>query len=223
MHGTGQVTTVIINYRTPDLLDRAIASFRQFYPGEQLLLIDNGSHDGASADVMHVWKGRYSTCTDLLLNDDNIHHGPAIDQAMHIASSPFLFLLDSDCELIHGGIIEKMYDALVAAPRHYAAGKLTCMDRRGFDLPVGTSGATPYIRPICMLFRRQTYLELPPARKHGTPLLANMRAAASRGLSVIDFPIDEYVIHKGRGTAARFGYGLGWRGTINFLLHKLHL
>jgi hypothetical protein len=219
----GQVTSVIINYRTPDLLDRAIGTFRQHYPDAPLLLIDNGSRDTASESVLHTWKGRHPACTDLLFNSANLHHGPAIDQAMHHASTPFLFFLDSDCEVTRGGVIEQMYALLTASPTQYAIGKLTCMDRRGFDLPVGSARAVPYIRPICMLLQRNLYLSLPGAEKHGTPLLRNMQAAAARGLSVVDFPIDEFIIHKGRGTAGRFGYGLGWRGVVNYFLHKLHL
>jgi hypothetical protein len=217
------VTGVIINYRTPDLVERSISTFRSFYPNVSLLLIDNGSNDGHSVAVLNEWKSRHPRQTELLFNSKNLHHGPAIDQAMRHASTPFLLFLDSDCEVLKGGFIERMLDQAASSPLHYAIGKRVWMDHRGFDLPPGAQKAIPYIRPICMLLRRDTYVSLPKARRHGTPCLANLREAVRRGYLLLDFPVEEYVRHKGRGTAARFGYQLGWRGKLNYALHKLGL
>lgn len=217
------VTAVIINYRTPDLLERAISSLRRFYPGIRLLVIDNGSGDGDSVSVMQKWKERFPDKTELLSNRKNIHHGPAIDQAFHHVESPFLFFLDSDCEVLAPGLVEGMLACMEESPSHYAVGKLTWMDRRGFDLPSESAGAIPYVRPISMLVRREIYLKLPKAERHGAPMLANMREAARCGLKVIGFPIEKYSNHLGRGTASQFGYQLGIKGKINYLLHKLGL
>lgn len=217
------VTVVIINYRTPDLLEKAVASLRRYYPDIHALLIDNGSHDGKSVAVMNEWKSRHPASTEFLLNPTNLHHGPAIDQAMRHAVSPLLLFLDSDCEIIKGGFIEMMIEAVLASPLHYAIGKRIWMDRRGFDLPEGTPGAIPYVRPICMLLRREIYLELPGAERHGTPCLSNFREALRQGYHLLHFPIENFVYHKGRGTAERFGYGLGWRGWLNYALHKLKI
>ena len=216
------VTVVIINYKTPDLLQHAIASLRRFYPAVHLLVIDNGSKDRHSDSIMQQWKERYPGKTDLVFNERNIHHGPAIDQAVHHVSSPFLLLFDSDCELLAGGLIERMLECAESSLT-YAVGKRTWMDRRGFDLPEESTDAIPYIRPICMLIRRDTYLTLAKGQRHGAPLLANMRDAALHGYRVIDFPIEQFVNHLGRGTASRFGYQLGWKGKLNHLLHKMGL
>jgi hypothetical protein len=223
MSGDVPTTLTIINHRTPDLVDRAIGSVRKFYPSIPVLLIDNGSHDVKSVSVMTAWRDRFPQHTELLLNAANLHHGPAIDQAMRHASTPFLLFLDSDCEVLKGGFLEQMLHLASSSPLNYAIGKRTWMDRRGFDLSPGTAGTIPYIRPICMLVRRETYLSLPRAERHGAPCLANMREAARRGYRVIDFPVEDFVHHKGRGTASRFGYQLGWKGRLNHLLHKLRL
>jgi hypothetical protein len=47
-----------------------------------------------------------------------------------------------------------------------------------------------------------------------------MISAKKRGYNLLDFPIDEYVIHMGRGTSSRYGYGLGLRSIIDFILNK---
>jgi glycosyltransferase involved in cell wall biosynthesis len=212
------VSVVLVNYRTPDLLDRAILSLRQSYPVVHLLIIDNASGD-ESAAVIRSWKIRDPERTDVILNDRNRHHGPAMDQALHSLSSPFVLFLDSDCEVRRSTFIEEMPRIMNEQPENYAVGKQIFMNRRGFDV-AGPGRAFPYIRPVCMLIRRSAYLGLPPFRKHGTPCLRNMIAAAAKGYRLIDFPTDEFVSHEGRGTASRHGYRLGWRGMLNHLLNK---
>jgi hypothetical protein len=213
------VTAVIINFQTPDLTHRAVTSFRHFYPSIPLLIIDNGSAH-QSRDLLHQLDP--DGPTELLLNPTNLHHGPAMDQALHRITTEFTLFLDSDCEVIGGGFVERMSAALLHDDRNYVAGKRIFMNARGFDVDK-SAGAYPYIRPICMMVKRALYLQLPPFEKHGAPCLANMIAATERGLELVHIPIDEYVRHDGRGTAARFGYQLGLKGRLNHLLNRLGL
>jgi Glycosyl transferase family 2 len=215
------VTAVIVNFRTPDLTRRAAASFRTFYPTTPLLLVDNGSGSADAGELRRLAE-ECGPATQTLILPRNIHHGPAMDAALHHVASPYVFFLDSDCTVNRGDILEVMTKQLEAAPARYAAGKKIMMDSRGFDLPENLGGH-PYIRPICMLVRRETYLQLPPFRKHGAPCLENMRAAVREGFLLMHVPVEEYVTHEGRGTASRHGYRLGIRGKINHLLHSLGL
>jgi glycosyltransferase involved in cell wall biosynthesis len=186
-----------------------------------LLLIDNGSRD-ESVDVLLQFKQQAPQKTEVLLNNRNLHHGPAMDQALQRLKSPYALFLDSDCEVMRGGFIELMLDLLEGGPHRYVVGKLIFMNDRGFDLPEGQRGH-PYIRPICMLVRRKLYLTLPPFTRHGTPCFRNMVQAVANGLELIHFPVDDYVFHEGRGTARRHGYGLGWRSRLDYLLNKAGL
>jgi hypothetical protein len=215
------VTAVIINFRTPDLTRRAATSFRTFYPSVPLLLIDNGSGSYGANELRRL-AGTLPPSVDTLILPRNIHHGPAMDLALQRLQTPFVVFLDSDCIVDRGGFLEVMLDHLTAAPLYYAAGKKIVMDSRGFDAPDGTPGH-PYVRPICMLVKRELYLGLPPFRKHGAPCLENMQAAVRSGYRLIHVPVEEYVTHTGRGTASRHGYRLGLRGRVNHLLHRLGL
>ncbi len=216
-----QVTAVIINYRTPELTGRAASSLRSFYPDLPILLIDNGS---GPEGLRALEAGVSGLSVTLHPNTSNIHHGPAMDQGIRMAKTPGVLLLDSDCVVRRGGFVEMMAGRLEADPASYAAGKLVMMDSRGFDLPRGAQeGAIPYLRPICLLLKRDTYLTLPPFRKHGSPALENMKAAQNRHLRLVDIPVEEYIDHLGRGTAGRYGYNLGFRGKLNYFLHKLGL
>jgi len=221
MMDPSDVTGVIINFRTPDLTKRAVASLRSFYPSLPLLLIDNGSKD-ESCRTLEQLRGASPASTTLLLNESNRHHGPAMDQAVHNVTTPFVLFLDSDCEVFRGGFVEAMLALAAENPRAYIVGKKIFMNDRGFDVPE-RPGANPYIRPICMLVRREHYLQFPPFERHGAPCLANMRAAHVSGFGLIHFPVEDYLRHEGRGTASRHGYRLGWRGRLNHFMNKIGL
>lgn len=215
------VTAVIINYRTADLTERAITTLRAFYPALPLLLIDNGSNDASTA-LLRRYQAQWPSTTTLLRNDRNRFHGPAMHQALQSIQTPYALFLDSDCEVIAGGFIERMITLAEEDGRRYAVGKVVSMDKRGFDV-AQSEDSFPYIRPVCMLVRKNLYFTLSPFAHHGTPCLANMQDAVRKGYQLVDFPVFEYVNHRGRGTAGRYGYGLGLRGKLNFLLHKLGL
>ena len=216
-----EITTVIINFKTAEMTCRAVSSFRRFYSSVPLLLIDNGSNDG-SAGALNAFRRQHPQGINVIENDHNLHHGPAMDQALHHAQTRFVFFMDSDCEVYRGEFLEKMAAEMDTGSYAYAIGKRVFMNKRGFDVPQA-GAATPYIRPIFMLIDREHYLSLPPFQHHGTPCLINMLAATRRGLKLIDFPVEEYVHHYGRGTAGRYGYGLGWRGKLNYLFNKIGL
>ncbi len=218
---TPSVTAVVINFQTPELTQRAVDSLRLWYPELPLLLVDNGSAD-ESLSLLRTLAGRSPALTTLLCNPRNRHHGPAMDQAMRHLSTDEVFFLDSDCTIIRGGILEQLREALHADDRSYAAGNRIYMNDRGFDISPGP-GAHPYIRPICMLIRRRQYLALPPFKRHGAPCLENMRAATAAGFHLAHVPVHEWVLHKGRGTASRYGYRLGWKGKLNHVLNRLGL
>ena len=215
------VTAVIVNFNTAELTRRAATSFRKHYPIVPLLLIDNGSHDG-SAGVLNELRAQDPRYTDVILNKKNIHHGPAMDQGLRTLNTPYVLFLDSDCELLRGGFLEAMTALGEEKTNNYAVGKLVFMNKRGFDVKE-SNGAIAYIRPICLLIKRKTYLTLPRFRRHGAPCLENMKKAVEEGLLLLDFPVFEYVTHKGRGTAEEYGYRLGLHGKINYVLNKLGL
>ena len=137
------------------------------------------------------------------------------------STTRFVFTLDSDCEIKRGGFLELMID-LFQDPSLYAAGRLILVDRFGYRLPPGTEKGIHYIHPSAMLLDREKYAGLPPFAHHGAPCLANMRGAANAGLNLKDFPVLDYINHDWRGTAGKYGYGLGAKTYVqSFLSLKL--
>lgn len=221
MQDTLFVTAVIINYKTIDLTQTAVESFRLYYPSVPLLLIDNGSNDESTIFLMEYHE-IFPQITELIVNDKNIHHGPAMDMALQHLKSSLVLFIDSDCNVHTGGFLERMTALMQEDPNNYIIGKKIYMNKRGFDTEK-QSKAIPYVRPYCMLVKRNSYIKLPKFTRHGTPCLKNMEAAASLGLNLINFPIENFIHHHGRGTAERYGYQLGWRGKLNHLLNKFGL
>ena len=215
------VTVVIITYRTPDLTRCALNSFRTYYADTPLLLIDNGS-DEEGISVLEEFRMKAPGCTEVIRNSRNLHHGPAMHQALRHIHSRYALFLDSDSETRKGGFVENMVSLADRGAKHYAVGKRVFLNNRGFDVDSPERGFA-YIRPICMLIKRDSYLTLPPFRHHGSPCLQNMIEARKRGFILLDFLVEEYILHKGRGTAGKYGYDLGWRGKINYVLNKMGL
>ncbi|MBK7916670.1 MAG: glycosyltransferase [Chloroflexi bacterium] len=212
------ITTLIINYKTPDLLRTCVESFRAHYPQTPLLLIDNGSADDSTDLICQL--AASSAHTQCLLNPRNLFHGPAMNQGIHHSATPYVFLLDSDCRILQGGFLEQMR-RLLEQHDAYAVGRLQHKNRFGYDVPPGTRSAILYGDPHALLLRKSVYITLPPFIHLGAPCLPNMKLAQQQQ-QVLAFPIAQYVNHKGRGTCGRFGYGLGWRaGVIGWLHHAI--
>lgn len=211
------ITTVIINYQTPDLLEAAVNSFKIVYPDIPLLIIDNGSKDDSIELIKNL--SNELNKTSYLFLDKNIYHGPAMDLAAreHV-NSDNIFFLDSDTETFKGGFLETMHHHL-SQKNVYGAGEVITVNKRGFKSKTGYKILlTPY-----MLIDRNKYLMLPPFIHHGQPTINNFKAAGKDGYHLENFAISEYIHHHWRGTANRFGYGLGLRGKMDFVLNKLGL
>jgi hypothetical protein len=94
------------------------------------------------------------------------------------------------------------------------------VNKRGFDVEDGPEKIS--ISAYTML-RRRAYLDLPPVKHRGVPTLENFSAAGSKGYLLRTFDIASYIRHCGRGIARRFGYGLGFRRKLDYLLSEVVL
>jgi glycosyltransferase involved in cell wall biosynthesis len=211
-----KIRTIIINFQTPDLLKTAIESFRKFYPISQITIIDNGSKDN-SREVIERIRQAIPRYTETLLLDKNIYHGPAMNQAMNAVKEEYIFFLDSDTETKKGGFLEQMLAELELSATFYGIGRQITVNKRGFSAEKGVT----LLAPAYMLLHRRLYPSFPPFEHHGQPVLKNFIAAQKMGYTLKSFPIEDFIDHQWRGTASRFGYGLGWKGKIDFVLNKL--
>jgi hypothetical protein len=102
-------------------------------------------------------------------------------------------------------------------PFLYAAGKKAVVNARGFHAPEGIE----IVKTPSMMIRRSLYHQLPPFEHRGMPTLANFQVAHRMKYHFADVSVESSIRHDGRGTAEKFGYGLGLRGKIEFVVEKL--
>jgi glycosyltransferase involved in cell wall biosynthesis len=206
------VTALVVNYKTLELTQRCIQTLVTHYPLLPIVLIDNGSGDASSAFIAQVASEHENVRSHM--NARNLYHGPALDQGMRLADTPYVLTLDSDCEILDGGFIESMLREF-DDPALYALGELRYKNRFGYTYGYWYSepraGWIPYVHPYAMLVDRGKYLDLPPFVHHGAPCIKNMRGARRAGYSVRHFPIYDFVRHHLRGTSIAHGYGLRGR------------
>lgn len=206
------VTAVIVNYKTPDLTEKAIRSLFRFYPSLHVILIDNeGNSDSAS--YFKKLQNEIPTL-NYFPQEKNLHHGPGMNLGIKSAETDWVLIFDSDCEVIKTGLLEDLF-SLIDSESVYMIGQKDTVDENGKDLRNGETGFG-YIHPKCALVRKSIYINLQPFEIHGAPCLKNEKEAAVKGFKLIEFPVKDYVFHLGRGTVNRFGYKLGlWEKVRN--------
>lgn len=209
------VAAAVVNFQTPDLLEAAVRSFKRFYPRVPLLILDNGSEDDSPALIDRL--AAELPATEALLLDANIFHGPAMHRALAHLDAPYVYIFDSDTVTRRGGFLEPMHALFGDDPATYGVGQVVRANHRGF----ADARGVPVLASAYMLLDRARYHTLPPFIHHGLPVLQNLTAAHEQRLALKSFPIETYVDHLGRGTAARYGYGLGLRSRLDYLLNKL--
>lgn len=218
MSAADRVSAVMVNYKTRDITRECVERFVREYPDVEFIVIDNGSGD-ESSEYVRALSGSPGRLRPVL-NEENLHHGPALDQGIRLASTPFVFTMDSDAQVMRGAFLEEMLEQ-IDRTKAYAVGCMQSKNWLGFDVSPEDPASLPYIDPFAMLLRVETYRTLPPFRRHGAPCLKNMRAAVRGGHALSEFDVRKYIQHHGRGTADRHGYRLGFRSWVGFQLNRV--
>lgn len=193
------VTAVIVHYRTPQLLRRCHRSIRILYPDLPVIIVDGGSAETESIRTLQAIAE--NPHTEVILKPRNIGHGPGLHFGIKAARTPQILTLDSDCICQEGGFIEAMQGAILPE-KIYATGSVVRVNREGVKVE---TGGLLYCRPVTALWDRHVYLRYPPFELHGAPCLRNEIHALRDGYTVVDFPVDSYVLHLKRGTRSRHG------------------
>lgn len=212
------VTVALINYQTPDLTLNAIESFKSKYSDLPVVLLDNGSKDdGKSIELIKNISNRLSNIKAVFLKE-NIYHGPAMDLIIKkYVTSKYIFFLDSDTVTNREGFLEKMVLLAESDREVYGVGEITHVNKRGFKSKSGT----PILLTSYMLLKTDIYHQLNPFIHHGQPTINNFFDALEKGFELKEFFISEYIEHLWRGTASRYGYGLGLRSKLDYILNRL--
>ena len=103
-------STVVIptfNNEVVDLL-RAIKSvINQISPPQEIIMVDDGSTNGAADTVFKMLDSESYECKITLLKKDNGGPGSARNLGLRHCTTPFISFLDSDDEMIATNLAEK--------------------------------------------------------------------------------------------------------------------
>ncbi|MFA4948734.1 MAG: glycosyltransferase family A protein [Candidatus Krumholzibacteriia bacterium] len=205
------ITTLTVNYNTPDFLSRLVLSFRQFY--DLPMLIVDGSSDSNYASIRHLLE------YDVTIHhhDHNIHHGPGLAYGFRTIQTDQILILDSDLIVLNPGFVEDLQSKL--SPDAYGIGDVQEVDSRGRNIKHGfrTRHGIKYLHPACALINRHIALQYPMPIKHGAPMIETMKEIDRQKLSskllqceswvTNDFRNNEkiYICHDWQGTVKRTG------------------
>jgi len=205
-----RLTAIIVNYKTPTLTKECYKTFRAAYPTIPLIIIDNFSRDDSTAYIRAA--SRADPLTSAVFHTTNLGHGPAMALAIESITTPFVFTLDSDCEILKGGFIEIMMKQLDKNGNLYAIGWLRWVDKRSGvpyswhtkPKPPKTPHFNAYIHPYAAIYRLSMYRQLRPFIDHGAPCLHNMIDAVEKKFDLEEFALEPYVKHHIAGTRRMF-------------------
>jgi GT2 family glycosyltransferase len=106
------VTIVIPTRDKPAVLRRCLASIfsRSTYARFEVLLVDNGSVEAATRDLLADWKQREPRRFRVLHDDRPFNYSALNNAAVRASSSPFLVFLNNDTEILSPDWLEAMLE-----------------------------------------------------------------------------------------------------------------
>jgi glycosyltransferase involved in cell wall biosynthesis len=201
--GRSDVSALMVVYKTPELFRRAYESFRNFYSDIKLVVVDGSGGDECTRCVKEAEQNDENMVG--IYYDYNVGHGPGMHIGITYIRTPFIYIFDSDTEMISGGIIDEMLSKF--GPDTYGSGKVEYVNDNGSNVSDSARGF-PYLHPAVLLIRRSAYMRHKPFRHHGAPCIDAMRDIFYSKKSdkvIIPFSVSQYVVHDKRGTRGKFG------------------
>lgn len=208
------VTALTVNYNTPDLLERLLISFRQFYDNPYLVI--DGS-DKLNYRKIKSYEKKFNV--RIIHFPFNIHHGPGISYGIKQITTDRILLLDSDIIVMKQGFLEDLDRKLTKTA--YGIGDIQIVNNRGMNVAAGIK----YLHPACALINRKIVLKYSLPILHGAPMIKAMIEIHNEGLSETmlihepwinnDFrkPVKLFISHEWQGTVQKTG-GYHYEGRI---------
>ena len=146
-----EVTAILVNYNAGGELALALQSIRDDCAdiAGEAVVVDNASTDGSAAVVETIPQAT------LVRNVANVGFGPAVNQAVALAKSPLLLLINPDCRVIPGAVstLRSVLDAepscAVVGPRILDPDGAVQGSARGDpDMLTGLFGRTGALRAV---------------------------------------------------------------------------
>lgn len=211
------VTGLTVFYKTPHLVDISIKAFRRFYPNTALIVVNNSPEDDECAIALIEFAKKDKKTLIIQLNK-NYGHGPGLNRGMEYVKTPYIYIFDSDTEIIKEDMLEDMLSLMDS--QTYGVG-FTRLTSRGGSHRDGGALDDPevmtYLHPLACVLSMHQYQKFPKFSSGGAPFNRAMSAIKDTGnadILIKTFPVigfnnrtipDSYVRHRGGQTRAKYG------------------
>lgn len=195
-----RVTVVTVSHNTKDLTALLLWSLHRVLDWRplEIVVVDNGSSDGSLEVLTGVEDA--GGCV-LLANETNLHHGPALNQALSWLAArteavpEWVWVLDSDCVIARADVLT---DALAASE-----GRRPAM----IGEPIWDRWHQRELFGLYSLLMDPAVVWRPPVKPFtagGDPATELLTSAEEAGLecAAFGFAAGGHVIHRGRGSLA---------------------
>ncbi|MFA6636037.1 MAG: glycosyltransferase family 2 protein [Candidatus Omnitrophota bacterium] len=100
---------ILLSYESPGLLKKCVESvFKYTRVPVRLIIVDNASKDPAVAEYLNAVESSGNVAVRKLFNDENLGFAAGINEGMKISDSPYVCLLNNDCEVTDGWLREML-------------------------------------------------------------------------------------------------------------------
>lgn len=196
------VTILICQRQTLDLIRLTLFSLLRFYPDIPIVVVDGDSSD-SSLDFLRYMASKYSNITLHERKGKRHSHGETLDEAIRtLISTKYVLFMDSDIIVERAGWIEGMLQQFTTDPTLYATGArmLVSRENQACGAPRDENDVLKYAHISTAIYHVPTYLTLKPFVDHGSCGYANMIDAQEKGLTIGYYPVDKYISHLSGGS-----------------------
>lgn len=186
------VTILICQYKTYDLIRLTLESLLVFYPTIKIIIADNSPGDRSGEWIRY--KSTQYPNIKVVRGDKS--HGVAMHTAiMRDVQTKYVLLLDSDVIFKRAGVIELMRDSMSIDV--FATGSLMNVTRSNHACgdPKDENDILRYIHPSCGMYDVEIYKSMKSNfADHGAPCVYPMLEAEGK-YKVVGLPVSDYVLH----------------------------
>lgn len=215
------ITGLTVFYKTPDLIDISLKPFKKFYPNTPLVIVNNSPEDDECTIELLKFAKNYLDDTLVIQLDMNYGHGPGLNRGMEYIDTPYVYIFDSDVEILRGDLLEDMLGVMTPGII-YGTGFTRLTSRGGSHRDEGNltdPEVMTYLHPLACLISTEQYNKFPKFNSGGAPFSNAMSAIKDTGFAqglIKFFPVHlgrvKYIKHHGGTTRARYGICSSYKG-----------
>lgn len=237
------VTVLICQRKTKDLIQLCLESLFRFYPDIPVLVVDGDSQDDSS-QYLAFMQTKYSNLRVWTKSNPSgglTSHGITMHEAIvgHITTK-WVLAMDSDVIIERGGFLEQMIPNLANDIFGYGTLMLTSKQNFANGAPLNDNDVLPYAHPSFSFYNRDIYLQFQNIQTKlrnghfhpsifigdGSPCVLSMIAAQELGYRVEGFNVADYITHLSGSswctprTIWRHDFDVNTRPFITFIVPK---